>query len=193
MPALGAADAILALHGTSEIPPANFSGGAPVYAASVKSTLASLSSAAAAQGVRLHLRRSARNDDLSGTTLEANSAFAASAGLLTAPALAYVVARGDAVSDIVSLLSSGQATVLLLSAPWTAPDGRLVESAPLSQLPPSTLPALQAVHAAAVAAGSWVVFDAGYDSSEASGRAQELADVAFLLGAVGVGASPFAA
>jgi hypothetical protein len=59
-----------------------------------------------------------------------------------------------------------------------------VESTPLAQLPQAAVPALQAVHAAAVAAGSWVVLDAGYDSGEATGRAQELADVAFLLGAV---------
>jgi hypothetical protein len=187
MTALGASDALFALHGTSELPPANFSGGAPAYAASVNATLSALSSAAAAQGVRLHLRRSARNDDLAGTSLGANAAFAASAGLLMAPSLAYVAARGDSASAIAALLASGQGTVLLLSAAWVAPDGRMVESAPLVQLPPASAPALQVVHAAAVAAGSWVVLDAGYDTNEASGRAQELADVGFLLNLVGSG------
>ena len=44
--------------------------------------------------------------------------------------------------------------------------------------------ALQQVHAAAIAAGAWVVFDSGYDSDDRLGRQSELADAAFLVDAL---------
>lgn len=190
MPVLGSADAIFALHGVSELPPANFSGN-PVgdTAASVQATLSTLSQESASAGITLHLRRTSRNDVLAGPSLANNAGFAAGAGIKVASSLAYVSACGDNVNDMVALIQSGSSTLVLLSSAWQGSSGRLLEGAPLAQLPAGQIPALQALHAAAVTSNCWVVLDAGFDSSEASGRAQELSDVAFLVNAVAAGAA----
>jgi hypothetical protein len=184
MPLLGAADALIALHGTSEIPPANFSSD-PVGLAreSVRATLAMLAAEASSAGLTLHLRRTSRNTLLAGASLKEQCDFAASAGLKLAPHLAYVAISGDDMSVAASLFASGNATMLLLSSAWPGPGGQLREGAPLAALPADQTKALETLHAAAVgAAGSWVVLDAGYDSGEATGRAQELEDARVLGG-----------
>lgn len=154
--------------------------------ASSLATLQTLAAEAAGLNVTLHLRRTARNDDLIGGSLSAQAAFAASAGLRIAPALAYATIAGDSPDAISGLLGAGNASVVLLSSAWQAAGGRFSEGGLLVDTPPGALAGLREVHAAAVAAGAWIVFDAGYDSGSPAGRASELADAAFLVEALGV-------
>lgn len=187
MPLVGSRDALLTLHDTSELPPANFSSGDPtgLTRASIVATLQTLAAEAAGLNVSLHLRRSSRNDNMAGGGLGKQAAFAASAGVKIAPALAYAQISGDQAADAASLLQSGAASLLLLSSAWQAPAGRSVEGGALAALPGAQLPFLRQVHAAAMAApGALVVLDAGYDSGEVAGREQELADADFLEAAL---------
>lgn len=207
MPALGAADAIFTLHGTSEIPPANFSAGTSCrvghalivsarfslhfFVDPTRSTLNSslltlqtLSAEAAALNITMHLRRTSRNEDLLSGDLSDQAAFAAAAGLRIAPSFAYTQISGDSAADIVGLLQSGNATMVLLSSAWQSAGGRFSEGGLLADLPDGSVAALRQVHEAAIAAGAWIVLDAGYDSDDQVGRAQELADAAFLVDAL---------
>jgi len=81
-----------------------------------------------------------------------------------------------------SLLQAGNASIVLLSSAWQAAGGRFSEGDILANTPPGDLATLREVHAAAVAAGAWIVFDSGYDSNDRLGRSQELLDSAFLVG-----------
>ena len=160
LPLLSCTNAIITLHGISELPPANFSHGDVVanYRASVASTLEELVGEAAALGVTLHLRRSSRNDILAGGSLLEQADFAASikgkvaisgvghsgsgkdtGELKIAPSLAYGSIHGDSVDDMKKLISSGAASLTFLSSSWASVGGRYMESAPLSLLHSSQL------------------------------------------------------
>ncbi len=181
MPLVGSKDALLTLHDTSELPPANFSADPHGETrASIVATLQTLAAEAAALNVSIHLRRTSRNDDMAGGGLGAQASFAAAAGVKIAPALAYAQISGDRAADASSLLQSGAASLLLLSSAWQGPAGGAVEGGALAALPAAQLPFLREAHAAAMASGALVVLDAGYDSGEAEGRAQELTDADFL-------------
>ena len=194
MALLRARHAVLALHGVSEMAPANFSADPRAQAAaSVAATLRSLVAYGAARGVALHLRRSSRNDDLAGAGLAAQAAFAAAAGARLAPALAYAANSGDSAGAAAGAFASGAAQLLLLSSAWSAYEGHASESATLAAggsggggggAGADQCAWLRTVHAQVVSAGGVVVMDAGYASQE-----EEMADVraldACLLG-VGV-------
>ena len=185
MPIVGSRDALLTLHDTSELPPANFSADPHgATRASIIATLQSLAAEAASLNVSVHLRRTARNDNMAGGGLAAQAAFAASAGVKIAPALAYAQISGDQAAEAASLLQSGAASLLLLSSAWQGPAGGSVEGGALAALPAAQLPFLRQAHAAVMASGALVVLDAGFDSGDAAGRAQELADADFLEAAL---------
>ncbi len=177
MPLLGARHALLALHSTSEIPPANFSSDPTTQtAASVTATLQALAARSAALNVTLHLRRSARNDNLAGGGLGAQAAFAAAAGIKLAPALAYAAISGDSAAAAAQAFAGGTAQLLLLSSAWSAYPGHAAESALLAAVGGGQAAAaqcawLRTVQAAATGVGGVVVLDAGYSSQE-----EEMAD-----------------
>ena len=188
MPLLGAADALLTLHGGAELAPANFSG-AGAYAASEAATLRALSQSGAAAGVRFHLRRAFRNDGISGAGLSQQASFAASAGVGFAPSLAYESGSmgSDSAAEAAQLFAAGAARVLLVSAAWLG-GSRASEGAPVAPAVAADGSAaawLRTVHAAAEAAGAWVVVDAAFDETPA-GRAGALADARAIEDAVGV-------
>ena len=188
MPALGARDALLTLHNAAELPPANFSTPG-AYAASVNATLRALAGAAAAANVTLHLRRSFRNDALAGAGLRSQAAFAAAAGVKLAPSLAYEdgAMGSDGAADAAQLFAGGGATLLALSGAWQGA-ARALEGAPLAPLLAANGSAaawLRQVHAAAEAAGAWVLVDGAFEDTD-EGRAAALADVWAVEDAVGV-------
>ena len=185
MPAARATNALLTLHDTAEIPPANFSSGVPAYRASITSTLRSLSTAASGLNITLHLRRSARNTKIAGTSLGEQADFAANASVLLAPGLAYATIAGDVAKNAADLFANGASTFLMVSAAWTGAT-RTEEGAPVAPALGTgpTADWLRLVHSAAEAAGGWVVVDAAWDAS-ALGRAGELADVRAIEDAVG--------
>ncbi len=124
--------AIFTLHDTSEIPPANFSSDPPAQtAASVLQTLSLLSVRAQSLGVNLmlHLRRSSRNDRLSGPYLRQNLDFAQKvnqSNFYFAPSLPYVNIRGDSVADISNLVTAAPRLLLLLTAaPCSSPSSAI--------------------------------------------------------------------
>ncbi len=170
MSILGCRDAIFTLHGVSELPPANFSGDPTAQTrASTQQTLAALANSM--PGVTLHLRRSLRNDQLAGGGWQPQLDYVRqiqAANALLAPALAYVAISGDGVSDMAGALTGS--SILLLSAPWPS---AIADGALLTTLSPSLRTDLDALVAAARAAGAALVFDASYASP-----AEELADVA---------------
>jgi hypothetical protein len=187
-PLLGAADALLTLHTGAELAPANFSSNA-AYAASEAATLRALAQSGAAVGVRLHLRRSFRNDGIAGASLAEQAAFAANASALLAPSLAYEDGNmgSDGAAEVAALLASGGAKMLLVSAAWAGGSrwGEGAPAAPVLAANGSAAAWLREAHAAAEAAGAWVVIDAAFDES-APGRAGALADARALEDAVGV-------
>ena len=178
LPLLRGAHALLALHSLSELPPANFSADPlGLTRASVTATLRILTAAAAGVNATLHLRRSARNDELAGAGLAAQASYAAAAGVLLAPALAYSTVSGDGAQAVASAFAAGSSKLLLLSSAWQAYEGRAGESGLLAEglagAGGGALCAwLAAAHEAAVAAGGVVVMDAGYTSVQ-----EEMADV----------------
>jgi len=188
-PLLGATDALVTLHGGAELAPANFSTIAD-YAASEAATLRALAQSGAAAGVRLHLRRSFRNDQIAGATLGSQAAYAAAnASIFFAPSLAYEDGNmgSDSAAAASALFASGAARMLMVSAAW-AGGSRWGEAAPVAPLLAANGSAaawLREVHAAAEAAGAWVVVDAAFDES-APGRAGALADARAVEDAVGV-------
>ena len=189
MPLLGASDALVILHGGAELAPANFSS-PTAYADSETATLRSLSQAAAAVGVRIHLRRGFRNDGTSGAGLLQQAAFAANASVGFAPSLAYQDGSmgSDDAAHAAQLFASGAARVLLVSAAWQG-GAKPSEGAPVAPVLAAANGGaaswLRTVHAAAEAAGAWVVVDAAFDES-AAGRAGALADARAIEDAVGV-------
>ena len=103
--------AIFTLHATSEIPPTNFSSNPQAQtAASVLQTLSDISGHALSLGVnmKLHLRRSSRNDRLSGPSINQNLQFVQrvnQSNFHLAPSLPYVASRGDSITDISSMVA----------------------------------------------------------------------------------------
>ena len=188
LPALGARHALIALHGVSEAPPANFSTGTQrLTRASVAATLANLSALAASLNVTLHLRRSTRNDELAGASFAEQLAFAGASGLRLAPSLAFCDPRvaGDDVAAVTGAFAGGGAKLLLVSSAWESIGGDWAEGAPLAAGDGALLPALRAAHAAALAADdAWVVLDAGFGDGDGVGRAAEVADVRALEAAL---------
>ena len=186
LPLLGARDALFTLHGAAEIAPANCSTPAEVSAA-IAATLRAL--AARAGAPRIHVRRSFRNDDVAGATLRAQADWAAAANASLAPSLAYADPQmsSDGAAAAAGLFAGGRAGILLASAAWPGA-ARALEGAPVA-------PALAAggaaaawlatVHAAAEAAGAWVVVDGAFDDT-AAGRAAALADARAIEDLVGV-------
>jgi len=175
---VGAKDAFLTLHNGAELAPSNFSKPSD-YSASITNTLQTLSQIGSTMGVRFHLRRSFRNDNFAGATLRSQSAFAANANVNFAPSLAYndPMMGSDSAADAASLFTSGASHALMVSASWTGAS-RSLEGAPVSPVLTSgsrEAQWLETVHAAAEAAGAWVVVDAAFDESP-QGRAGALAD-----------------
>jgi hypothetical protein len=198
MPALGASHALFALHGVSEIPPANFSGDpTTLTSASVAASLLTLATAPStvAAGITLHLRRSTRNYNLAGTGLGAQAKYASASGLALAPSLAFTDPRlgGDSEAEVEGLFNGGgelspPSRLFLLSSVWSTMggggEGGFVEGGGLSLLDPTKIPTLQALHSTVLGVGGWVVMDSGY-TEDALGRAQELQDIRFLEGVIG--------
>ena len=173
MAIIGAANAVFTLHGTSELPPANFTS---TPAASMRSSLATLVTVAKRYNVTCHLRTSQRNAGAAGAALVGQLAFAASVpGLKLAVSLPFATN----VPAVAALFDHGAATILLASASWQAAKGPN-EGAPLSTLDPAARDRLRALFAAATAAGGLVVLDAVPSDRGDAGRAQELADAALL-------------
>jgi hypothetical protein len=188
MPALGAADALVTLHGGAELAPPNCSTNAQ-YGAAETATLRMLAAAGAPLGVRLSLRRSFRNDAVAGAGLGPQAAFAAAAGVGFAPSLAFAdgAMGGDSAADAAALLTSGAARVLCASAAW-AGGSRSLEGAPVAPAIAAngaTAAWLRTVHAAAEAAGAAVVVDGAFDET-ADGRAAALADARALEDVAGL-------
>jgi hypothetical protein len=118
---------------------------------------------------------------MAGGGLGAQSAFASLAGVKMAPALAYSQISGDSGQEVAALFENSAATLLLLSSAWQGPAGHALEGGALVLLQDSQFNYLRQAHAAVMASPrAFVVLDAGYDSGEASGRAQELVDADFL-------------
>lgn len=187
MPFLFATDALVTLHNSAEIAPANFSSPS-AYRESVTMTLRSLS----LYGIRFHLRRSSRNDELADASLLTQAAFAANATIGFAPSLAYQdgAMGSDSAAEAISLFTSGAAHFLLASTAWTG-GGKSSEGAPIVNLAGNSSSSnsaaswLRDVHAAAVTANAFVVIDAAFDESEV-GRAGGLADARALEDVVGL-------
>ena len=175
MAIIGSANAVFTLHGTSELPPANFTS---TPAASMRSSLTTLVSVAKRYNVTCHLRTSQRNAGAAGAALAGQLAFAASVpGLKLAVSLPFATN----VPAVDALFHHGAATILLASGSWQAAKGPN-EGAPLSTLDPAARDRLRALVAAATAAGGLVVLDAVPTDRGDAGRAQELADAALLRG-----------
>ena len=93
-------------------------------------------------------------------------------------------------AEAAQLFASGAARVLLVSAAWLG-GSRASEGAPVAPAVAADGSAaawLRTVHAAAEAAGAWVVVDAAFDET-AAGRAGALADARAIEDAVGVSGS----
>jgi hypothetical protein len=178
MSLIGATDAFVTIHNGAEIAPSNFSTSAD-YTASITTTLQTLSQIASKVGIRIHLRRSFRNDNFAGASLTSQANFAATAKISFSPSLAYQDPQmgSDNAIDAANLFVSGASHALMISAAWLGAS-RSLEGAPVSPIltPESReFQWLKHVLPAAEAAGAWVVIDGAFDESK-EGLAGSLAD-----------------
>ena len=188
LPSVRSQHAMLTLHGASELAPvgpcapakSGGSEGGSNFTQCFQHTLQRLTAEAvslASDGARpitLHLRHSTRNAHAVGNSFLAQASFAASVNGSVSFKIAPSTGAADPADEkaMASLLGTGGADLLLLSAPW----GARGTSAPLSQIPPYQQQLVRATVHAADAAGAMMVLDAGFtpDASPSYGVSRDL-------------------